>query len=472
MDKPADARAAAALPPSQSHDPPKGAAQVLRALRNRNYRLFFSGQVVSLVGNFMTQTAVMWLVFRLSGESAFMLGLVAFASQIPMFIVAPFGGVWVDRLDRRKLLIVTQSLAMLESFALAILTFTKLINIPLLMLLAAFQGLVNAFDLPGRQAFVVDMVDHRDDLANAIALNSTIVQVARLIGPAVAGLLIHLSGEGICFLLDGFSYIAVIAAFWIMSVNPPQRRRRGTGVLDELKEGMRYAYNFLPIRTILLLLVVVSLTGFPALSSLLPIFGQALGGHSTGALTYGILVGASGVGAMIGAIFLAARRTVRGLVRTSAYTTLFFGLALAMFSFSRMLWLSIPLVLVAGLMMIFTFASLNTVLQTLAEDDKRGRVMSLYTVALAGMAPWGALAAGIIASACTKSPLHWSTLNGATATLALAGFIVIAGGAWFFSKLPALRTVIRPIYIQKGILPEVAVGLRGAATITGDSPGA
>jgi MFS family permease len=441
--------------------------QILRALRNRNFRLFFGGQAVSMIGNFMTKTAIMWLVFRLSHESALMLGVIGFASQIPMFLLAPFGGVWVDRLDRRKLLIVTQSLAMAESLALAVLTLTHLINIPLLLALAVFQGLVNSFDLPGRQAFVVDMVENRDDLANAIALNSTLVQVAKLIGPAIAGLLIWKIGEGSCFLIDGISYAGVIAAYCVMTTHPAERRRKTTSVLEELKEGLQYAYNSLPIRTILILLGLFGLTGFPALASLLPIFGDALGGHHAGAVMYGFLVGASGVGAMGGALWLASRKTVRGLVRVVAYSTTGFGLVLIGFALSRSLWLSIPLVMLCGTGMIVTAASVNTVLQTLAEDDKRGRVMSLYMMAMAGMVPWGSLVAGTLASTLAATVPGWTSEAGASATLILMGAIVLGAGTWFALKLPMLRRVIRPIYIQKGNMPEVAAGLRGAVLITG-----
>jgi MFS family permease len=460
-----DAQARAPFQPTPRHH--SGVGGILRSLRNRNFRLFFMGQSVSMIGNFMTKTAIMWLVFRLSGESALMLGVIGFASQIPMFLLAPFGGVWVDRLDRRKLLIVTQSLAMTESLALAALTFTGLINIPLLITLAVFQGLVNALDLPARQAFVVDMVENRDDLANAIALNSTLVQLAKLIGPAIAGLLIWRIGEGTCFLIDGLSYIGVIGAYCIMTTQQGGRRRRSTSVLDELKEGLRYAWNSLPIRTLLTLLAVFGLTGFPALMSLLPIFGDALGGQREGALTYGILVGASGAGAMVGALWLASRRTVRGLVRVASFTTTGFGMALLAFAFSRILWLSIPLVMFCGAGLIVTAAAINTVLQTLAEDDKRGRVMSLYMVSMAGMVPWGSLIAGMLAAALTRAVPGWGSVSGAAATLGLMAIIVIAAGIWFTLKLPMLRKVIRPIYIQKGILPEVAVGLRGAVTITG-----
>ncbi len=465
MSNTVDAQESTAAPGQRP--PPKGLGQILRALRNRNFRLFFGGQAVSMIGNFMTKTAIMWLVFRLSHESALMLGVIGFASQIPMFVLAPFGGVWVDRLDRRRLLIVTQTLAMLQSLALAVLTFTHWINIPLLIALAIFQGLVNSFDLPARQAFVVDMVEDRGDLANAIALNSTLVQLAKLIGPALGGLLIWKVGEAWCFLIDGVSYIGVIGAYCIMVTQAVQRRRKSTSVLEELKEGLRYAYDSVPIRTILIVLAIFGLTGFPALASLMPIFGDALGGHGTGALTYGFLVGASGVGAMCGALWLAARKTVRGLVRVVAYSITGFGLVLIGFALSRTLWLSIPLVLLCGMGMIVTAASVNTVLQTLAEDDKRGRVMSLYMMAMAGMVPWGSLIAGSLASALASAVPGWSSEAGAATTLVLMGGIVLAAGIWFATRLPMLRKVIRPIYIQKGILPEVAVGLRGAVTITG-----
>ncbi len=267
---------------------------LLRALRHRNYRLFFAGQLVSLVGTFLTQVATLWLVYSMT-HKAWVLGVVGFAGQIPMFVLAPFAGVWADRVNRQKLLVATQTLAMVQSFALAYLALTHLINVPEIIALSVFQGLVNAVDIPARQAFVVEMVTDRTDLANAIALNSMMVHGARLIGPALAGLLIGWVGAGLCFLLDGVSYVAVIAALIAMSIAPrvmPAPR----SVFADLLDGFRYVWNFAPIRALLVLMAVFSLTGMPAFSILMPIFGDFFGGPAHGAQTLGLLMTASGGG--------------------------------------------------------------------------------------------------------------------------------------------------------------------------------
>jgi MFS family permease len=450
----------------------RGLKLLLRAFRNRNYRLFFGGQVVSLIGTFLTQVATIWLVYRLSGKSALMLGVVGFAGQIPMFLLAPFAGVWVDRWNRRRLLVITQCCAMLQSFALAALCFSPWLSVGGIIILSIVQGLINAFDVPGRQAFLVEMVDSRDDLANAIALNSTMVHAARLIGPAAAGVLIAYIGEKWCFFIDGCSYVGVIVAFLAMHVQPTPLRKQATSVLHDLKEGFHYVTGSVPIRSLLLVMALISLTGMPAFSVLMPIFGDALS-HTVylpfhhalspadaGAQTLGFLMGASGIGAFCGALFLASRRTVVGLGRVIAFAVGTFGLAILAFALSRHFWISVPIVMVAGAGMITTFASCNTLLQTLAEDDKRGRVMSFFTMAFVGMTPWGNLAAGAAAARFGGGIL------GASHTLLIAGGFVLLIAARFAIKLPSLRKLVRPIYVQKGILPAVATGLRNAAEVT------
>ncbi len=325
---------------SNSNQTPSAQAEgfrfLLRALRYRNYRLFFGGQSVSLIGTWMTRIATSWLVYRLTG-SAMLLGLVGFAGQLPTFLLAPFAGVWVDRWNRHRVLVVTQVLAMLQSFALAVLALTGRISVWDILWLNAFQGAINAFDMPARQAFVLEMVTDRGDLSNAIALNSSMVNMARLIGPSIAGLIIAVVGEGYCFLIDGFSYLAVIASLLLMRLAAAAPMRRGKNTLADLKEGWQYVSGFAPVRDVMLLLCVASLMGMPYMV-LMPIFaGRILHG---GPHTLGFLMGATGVGALTGAVILAARKSVLGLGRVIWLASAAFGAGLIAFSASRWLWLS------------------------------------------------------------------------------------------------------------------------------------
>jgi MFS family permease len=425
--------------------------QVLsRALRHRNYRLFFGGQGVSLIGTWMTRVATGWLVYRLT-DSAFLLGLVSFAGQIPILLLGPFAGVWVDRWNRHRVLVVTQILSMLQSFILAALALTKLITVHEVIALNLFQGIVNAFDMPARQAFVIEMVEDPEDLANAIALNSSLVNAARLVGPSVAGLLIAAFGEGWCFLIDGISYIAVIASLLAMVVTAYEPARSQQSVMDELRDGWNYVSTSHPIRSILLLLALVSLVGMPY-TTLMPIFaGKILHG---GAHTLGFLMAASGVGALGGAVRLAARRTVLGLGRVIPLTAGAFGAGLVAFAASRQLWLSLLLLVVTGFGFMQQMAASNTILQTIVEDKKRGRVMSFYSMAFQGLAPFGSLIAGATANRI-----------GAPYTLMIGGAICVAGAGLFASQLPTIRAAIRPIYVQMGVIPEVARGIQAASVM-------
>src|SRR5215831_14774224 len=344
---------------------------VLRSLRHRNYRLFFMGQSLSLIGTWMTQVATSWLIYRLT-NSAWLLGFVGFSGQLPAFFLSPFAGVWVDRWNRHRILKATQALSMLESFALAAVVFTGHANVWNIVALTAFQGVVNAVDMPARQAFLVEMVTDRADLANAIALNSSMVNSARLIGPSIAGIVIGIAGESYCFLIDGFSYLAVIGSLFLMTVTPVFRESR-KNVFSELKDGFHYVWNFTPIRSILLLLMSVSLVGVPY-SVLLPVFAsQVLHG---GPDTLGFLTGAAGLGALISAITLAARKTIVGLGRVIAITASTFGLGLIALGLSHWLWVSLPLMLVTGFSMMQQMSSSNTIMQTIVDESKRGRVMS------------------------------------------------------------------------------------------------
>ena len=409
-----------------------------RALRHRNFRLFFGGQTISLVGTWMTRVATGWLVYRLTG-SALLLGTVSFAGQIPTFLLAPFAGVWVDRLDRRQVLVWTQALSMVQSLTLAALTLSGHITIPRLLALSVMQGCINAFDMPGRQSFMVKMVDDRRDLQNAIAINSSMVNMARLIGPSLAGMLIAVSSEGWCFLVDGISYIAVIASLLAMRLHAPVVKRAAASALSELKTGWTYVTGFLPIRTILLLFAVISLMGMPFVV-LMPIFAaRVLHG---GPHTLGFLTGSMGLGALISALSLAARKHVRGLVRIIPVSAGVFGLGLIGFGLSHSFWLSMLMLMVAGMGMMQGMAASNTVIQTLVSDDKRGRVMSYYTMAFMGMAPFGSLLAGTMADTI-----------GAPVTVIANGSVVLLGAAWFATRLPAVRRELRPIYREMGILP-------------------
>lgn len=412
-----------------------------RALRHPNFRLFVGGQSISLIGTWMTRVATSWLVYRLTG-SALLLGTVSFCGQIPSFLFAPFAGVAVDRLDRRQVLLWTQAISMAQSLALAALTLSGRITIPWLIALSIVQGITNAFDMPGRQSFMIQMIDERNDLSNAIAINSSMVNMARLIGPSLAGLLIAAVGEGFCFLFDGLSYIAVLVSLIAMHPRPQPARRSATSIFAELREGWSYVTGFTPIRTLLLLFALLSLMGMPFVV-LMPIFAaQVLGG---GPHTLGFLMGAMGVGALISALTLAVRKSVRGLVSIILLAALVFGVGLIGLGLSRNFWLSSIAALIAGMGMMQGMAASNTVIQTLVSEEMRGRVMSYYTLAFVGMAPFGSLLAGTLAH-------HL----GAPHTVLLSGSAVLLGALWFYTLLPAVRRDIRPIYERLGILPQTA----------------
>jgi MFS family permease len=410
-----------------------------RALRHRNFQLFFGGQSISLIGTWMTRIATSWLVYRLT-KSALLLGTVGFAGQIPTFLLAPFAGVIVDRVDRRKVLVWTQTLAMVQSLALAWLTLSHRITIGEVLALSAMQGVINAFDMPGRQSFMVKMVEDRSDLSNAIAINSSMVNTARLIGPSLAGLLIAATNEGWCFLVDGISYIAVIISLLVMRITPDQAQRATTSMIVQLKEGWAYVAGFAPIRTILLLFALLSLMGWPFMV-LMPVFAaQVLQG---GPHTLGFLMGAVGVGSLVSALSMVMRRSVRGLTKMIPIAAAVFGVGLICFGLSHFLWLSMLMMLVAGFGMMQGLTGSNTIIQTLVDEKMRGRVMSYYTMAFVGMAPFGSLLAGALAHSI-----------GAPRTVILSGVACILGSLWFTARLKAIRKDMRPIYERLGIVPQ------------------
>ncbi|MEH2324128.1 MAG: MFS transporter [Nostoc sp.] len=410
---------------------------LLPALRSRNYQLFFAGQGISLIGTWMTQLATIWLVYSLT-NSPLMLGVVGFSSQIPSFFLAPFGGVFVDRFSRYRTLICTQVLAMIQSLTLAALALTGVIQIWQIITLSLLQGFINALDAPARQAFVPELVERREDLGNAIAINSTMINGARLIGPAIGGLLIARVGTAYCFLFDGLSYIAVIAALLAMKVKPWKHVVTDGNPIEKVKEGFIYAFSFPPIRSILLLSALVSLMGLQN-TILVPIIAeQVLKG---GAESLGFLMAASGVGALTGGIYLTTRQTILGIGKLIALAPAILGIGLIAFSLSRFLPLSLFTMLFVGLGTILQIAASNTFLQTIVEDDKRGRLMSLYTMSFLGMIPVGNLLGGFLASHI-----------GAPNTLIIDGIVCILGSIIFSRQLPALKKMMRPIYEQKGII--------------------
>lgn len=422
-------------------------ARLSRALRHRNYRLFFVGQGVSLIGTWLTRVALGWWVYRLTG-SELVLGVTSFAAQIPTFLLAPFGGVVVDRYDRHRILVVTQALAMLQSVLLTLLALSSRQSVPLILALATFQGLINAFDTPARQAFLVEMVETKDDLPNAIALNSSMVNGARLLGPSVAGVLIAAFGEAGCFAIDSVSYLGVLASLLAMRLPQKLRKVEARPVLLELTNGVRYVAREPALSKVLLVVALTSLTGAPY-TTLMPVFaGEILGG---GPYTLGFLMAGAGLGAVTGAVWLAGRPNVLGLDRAVAAAVSTFGAALMAFALSRELWLSLPLVVVAGGGMMVALASSNTIVQTIVDEDKRGRVMSLYTMAFFGMVPFGALAFGSLAARI-----------GAPWALFVGGALTTSGGLAFARALPSLRHHTRPIYERLGI---IAVAPSGAATL-------
>jgi MFS family permease len=418
---------------------PSGFKSIFRSLQYRNYRLFFCGQSISLIGTWMQRIALPWLVYSISG-SAFLLGLVGFAGQIPTFILAPFAGVLIDRWNRYTILIITQVLAMIQAFILAFLVIDKSIQVWQIVVLSIVLGCINAFDMPARQSFVVDMIEKREDLGNAIALNSSMVNGARLIGPSIAGILIALTGEGICFLINGLSYIFVIVFLLMMKIPKRTITVQKANVIQGLKEGFNYTFSFKPIRYIILLLALVSLMGMPY-TVLMPIFAKNI--LHGGPHTFGFLMGASGIGALAGAIYMASRKSVIGLGKLVPFFAAVFGIGLVSFALSHFFLLSMVLMLITGFGMMMQMNSSNIILQTVVDDDKRGRVMSFYTMAFMGTAPFGSLLAGALASSI-----------GAPYTLAIGGVSCVLGALLFARKLPEIKALIHPIYIRMGIIPE------------------
>jgi MFS family permease len=415
-------------------------SRLTRALQHRNYRLFFAGQTVSLVGTWLTRIATSWLVYRLTG-SELLLGVTGFAGQIPLLVLAPFAGVFVDRWDRHRVLIVTQILSALQSLALAVLALANVITVAEVIALQVVQGVINAFDTPARQAFVVEMVDDRADLPNAIALNSSMFNASRIIGPSIAGIIIAAVGEGWCFAVDTVSYVAVILSLLAMHVPARAVVRTRARMLEELRHGLRYVYGFAPVRELLINVALVGTLAMPY-SVLMPVFASKI--LHGGAHTLGILMTSAGAGALAGTVYLASRHSVVGLGKVIVVATMMLSAGLIAFSLSRSLWLSLAVLPLAGAGMMLQAASANTILQTIVDEDLRGRVMAFFSVAVLGTQPIGSLVAGVMADRI-----------GAPHTILIGAIVCAVTGSWFAFRRPLLAVHVRPIYVERGILPPV-----------------
>lgn len=436
---------------AQSASAPNKLALLLRAFKYRNYRLFFCGQGVSLIGTWMQTLAMSWLVYRLTG-SAMLLGVVGFSAQIPTFLLAPFTGVVADRFNKYRIILTMQFLAMLQALTLAALVLSGRIQVWHIIALSAFSGIVNAFDMPARQAFVVEMVEKKEDLGNAIALNSSMFNSARLIGPSMAGIIISLVGEGVCFLLNGLSYLAVIYALLAMKLKPAQKKPFSAEFLKPLLEGVAYTFGSAPIKYIIMLLALISLTAMPY-TVLMPIYAkETLHG---GPRTLGFLMAFSGIGALTAALRLASRRNVAGLEKRIPAAAGLFGLGLIALSLSRSFPLAALFIALASFGLITQMAVSNTIIQTIVADDKRGRVMALYSMAFMGLAPFGSLLAG------------WTAHHlGAPGAILISGVMAICGAAAFAGRLGEVKKSIRPVYVKMGIMTESAAGAEAAAELT------
>jgi len=425
--------------PEPVTDDPAGLARVFRALRHRNYRLFFIGQGISLIGTWMQQVAMSWLVYSLT-NSALLLGVVAFSALFCTFILTPFAGVLVDRWDRHRILVVTQTLAMVQALSLAVVVLSGSAAVWNLIILSMSLGLINAFDMPTRQSFVLDMVPNREDLSNAIALNSSLFNGARLIGPSVAGILVAAVGEGLCFVINGISFIAVIACLLAMHIDIPKTAQSHDDFFKGMKAGISYAWGFPPIKYIILLLALSALVAMPY-PVLMPVFVKEV--LQGGPNTLGFLMSAAGVGALGGAIYLASRQNVLGLEKIIVISSCCFAAGLMLLSFSNTLLVAMACMALTGFGMVVQLAASNTVLQTIADDDKRGRVMSFFVMSFMGMAPIGSLLFGAMAS-----------IIGVATTLLIGGLVCLAGGLLYAWKSSSVKDMVYSAYVKKGIIQE------------------
>jgi MFS family permease len=411
---------------------------IFSSLRSRNYRIYFTGQGLSLIGTWIQNIAMSWLVYRLTG-SVFLLGLIGFTSQIPTFVLAPFTGVLTDRYNRRRIMLLAQVSFMIQALIIALLVLFNLIQVWHIIALSLVFGIISAFDAPARQSLVIDLIDDPENLSNAIALNSALFNGARLIGPAIAGITIAAVGEGICFLLNSMSFIAVIIALLLIKIPLKPAINKVNKFKKEFIEGVHYTFQSVPIRTLIILLAILSMVGFPFMI-LLPAYAKEI--LKGGSDTLGFLMSAMGAGALTGALIMAARKSVVGLGRIISINVCLLGLAVVLASFSTKIHYSLIVLFFGGLSMILSLAAINTMLQTIADEDKRGRVMSFYAMALMGTTPIGNLLAGTIASGL-----------GIPYTLLTGGIITVFAGIWFQYNRKSLRKYVLPIYRRKGIIP-------------------
>lgn len=404
---------------------------IFRSLQYRNYRLFFAGQSISLIGTWMQRIAMPWLVYHLTG-SAFLLGLVSFAGQIPTFLLSPLAGVVTDKFSKYRVLLITQIISLIQALFLAMLTLSGEIEIWHIVVLSIILGCVNAFDVPSRHSFVIEMVEKKEHLGNAIALNSMMFNGARLIGPSIAGMMLATTSEGVCFLINAISYVFVVISLLLMHIKKNKVDYNPGNMFAEMKEGFRYAFGFAPIKHLLILLAVVSLMG-SSYQVLMPVFAkEILRGGST---TFGFLMGAAGLGALAGAVFLASRETVLKLGRIIPTAAALFGIGLIALSVTNYFPVSLLFMIIIGLGLMLHTASSNTILQTITDDDKRGRVMSFYSLAIMGTAPFGSLLAGSLAK-----------ITGTPFTIFIGGLTCIIGAFFFNRKLPELKKIVNPVY--------------------------
>jgi MFS family permease len=428
-----------------------------RSFRNKNFRLFFSGQGVSLIGTWMQQLAMSWLIYSITGSS-FMLGVVSFCSMLPSLFLFPLTGIAADMPYKRTMLIITQSLAMLQALVLAALVITGTVAVWHIIVLSVFLGIVNAFDMPLRQAFVIRTIDHKEDLGNAIALNSSLFNSARLIGPTIAGILISVIGEGYCFLLNGISYLAVIFSLFRMKFIIPSHDKPGKHPLKDISEGIKYTFGFFPIRMTIIFLVFINLAGIPSMV-LMPVFAKSvLGGD---AHTLGLMTGASGFAAFVGTLYLASRKSIRGLGIYIIFAGFIYSIGLFIFSFSKSLPFSLFALLITGFTMMTIMAANNTFLQTIVKDSMRGRVMSFYVLSFTGISPFASLAVGSLSEKYSPEIVVFSS-----------GILVLLATVFMAIFHTKIKKMIRPIYAEKGIISgilnaaDIASGIQNADSIT------
>jgi MFS family permease len=431
-----------------------GLSTIFRSLRYRNYRLFFAGQSISLVGTWMQRIALPWLVYHMTG-SVLLLGVVSFAGQVPTFILSPFAGALTDRWNRYRVLLLSQVFSLIQAMILAVLSLTGIIQVWHIAVLSIILGCINAFDVPSRHAFVINMVEKKEDIGNAIALNSMMFNGARLIGPSVAGVMLATTSEGVCFLINAISYLFVVISLMMMKRVKNEAKGARGNLIRDMKDGFNYVFGFAPIKYLIILLAIVNLMG-ASYQVLIPVFAKEI--LQGGSATFGFLVGAGGVGALAGAVYLASKETIIRLGRLIPASTILFSAGLIVLAFIKSFFLSGILMVFIGLGLMLQTAASNTVLQTITDDDKRGRVMSFYTLAIMGTAPFGSLLGGFLARTM-----------GTPVTILAGGIICLAGGLIFLKKLPDLRKIVKPVYARMGIISQVAKGIQEASEPAAES---